>query len=425
MPSPQRSSFGRIRVDPASHSLLIHPAHADAPQPVKWIQLPTPSDTPLTSVSVSITPASASTDEEDSLNSVISISAKCAPSTASVWPSPESSNAAALKPNCASLSIRCHICSLHLSHPCARFSTAADLPSEHWRELVDCWACHQEDYSHLSKGHFANVIPARRHNILVAQGYIVVHERDLDLNALTVGPQVQDTIDTRADPSQEHCHEQSHKYKNSQDSHSHAYSDCHEVASVRDAFTVLWDHVSCARCQAPLGDALSWPNTAVKHGGDQYVAIKLYKYGLDIDLGNKWVLHQPFLAFFVDEMLEAANANASYKFAVVCGERKEPSLLIWLLNWNMRYANSITGDCRLRPAVKVGYLRCDDPGAAEIVTAWEVDKSVERLHVADTFYPKLWEALFESNAGLLKEEGKKVMGGFYAGYFLSHWDEST
>ncbi|KAJ3284336.1 hypothetical protein HDU79_008294, partial [Rhizoclosmatium sp. JEL0117] len=92
------------------------------------------------------------------------------------------SNADALR--CVS-ELHCHKCRAAVSR--ASFEKVKDLPSEHWHELLDCWACHQEDYSHLQKGHYAgSVIPSRERQLLVAQNYLLVHESDLIMDQLMI-----------------------------------------------------------------------------------------------------------------------------------------------------------------------------------------------------------------------------------------------
>jgi hypothetical protein len=105
-------------------------------------------------------------------------------------------------------SIHCHKCQLDLLRPISttvvgnsvfqrgvggqtqtlnnerRFRKVADLPSEYWHELIDCWTCHQEDYSHLQKGHIANVIPARQNVALIGRGHVVLHTDDVQMDSI-------------------------------------------------------------------------------------------------------------------------------------------------------------------------------------------------------------------------------------------------
>ncbi|KAJ3106325.1 hypothetical protein HDU97_006523 [Phlyctochytrium planicorne] len=67
-----------------------------------------------------------------------------------------------------------------------RFKRVRDLPSQHWHELLDCWACHKEDYSHLRKGHIGSVIPARPREVFVGASNVMVDPTDLDMEAMEV-----------------------------------------------------------------------------------------------------------------------------------------------------------------------------------------------------------------------------------------------
>jgi hypothetical protein len=58
------------------------------------------------------------------------------------------------------------------------FISIAPLPSEYWHELLECWACHHEDYSTL-KGQEGGRILAKPKVILDGNGYFLIDPNDL------------------------------------------------------------------------------------------------------------------------------------------------------------------------------------------------------------------------------------------------------
>ncbi|KAG0004641.1 hypothetical protein BGZ80_011181 [Entomortierella chlamydospora] len=57
-----------------------------------------------------------------------------------------------------------------------------DLPSEHWQELVDCWMCHEEDFTELREGDLG----ARLGQALVGGSYILIHAANVDLGTVAI-----------------------------------------------------------------------------------------------------------------------------------------------------------------------------------------------------------------------------------------------
>lgn len=58
------------------------------------------------------------------------------------------------------------------------FKSASNLPSEYWHELLECWACHHEDYSKL-KGQEGGRVLAKRSVIMNGNGYFLLDPLDL------------------------------------------------------------------------------------------------------------------------------------------------------------------------------------------------------------------------------------------------------
>lgn len=52
-------------------------------------------------------------------------------------------------------------------------------PSEYWHDLLDCWACHDEDYNSKLKGHKNGKIQAKKGVLLLFDTKLMVHESDI------------------------------------------------------------------------------------------------------------------------------------------------------------------------------------------------------------------------------------------------------
>jgi len=71
-----------------------------------------------------------------------------------------------------------------------------DLPSEHWQELVDCWMCHEEDFTELREGDLG----ARLGQALVGGTYLLIHSGNVDQDAVAIEEDAR-TIDVSFFPS--------------------------------------------------------------------------------------------------------------------------------------------------------------------------------------------------------------------------------
>ncbi|ORZ01966.1 hypothetical protein BCR41DRAFT_375195 [Lobosporangium transversale] len=65
---------------------------------------------------------------------------------------------------------------------CGPIQRVVDLPSEYWQELVDCWMCHEEDFTELREGDLG----ARAEQALIGGTYILIHATDVDQDALII-----------------------------------------------------------------------------------------------------------------------------------------------------------------------------------------------------------------------------------------------
>ncbi|KAJ3074474.1 hypothetical protein HDU98_011157 [Podochytrium sp. JEL0797] len=377
----------------AKTNVTLFPHANDGPCPATRLTFNAPIDVSTASVSIS--------------HNVLRIAAKTAPSAHFPHIEPFSSNADSLTSISA---LSCHACKSPLA-PTPVFSKIADLPSEHWHELLDCWACHQEDYSHLQKGHFGSVIPSRKRNLLVAQNYLLVHESDLDMDQLDID--VLSGMMKHLDVSQPTDHDH-----NAHEDHDHDADDKNVFKPIQ------WSSISCKCCHMPLGDALAQPppladpDAPSPPPSSEYIALRLFKHCVDIRL-DSGTFHRPYISYFVNELLESADSHASYKFIVSIGNSNKPALMVWLLNWNILYGiSSATSplDLRVSPAIKVGFLLCSKQNET-ILGQWDADKQVERMQVEAPFYKVLVDTLETSHGDIVAiEEADKQLNGFKFAY---------
>ena len=66
--------------------------------------------------------------------------------------------------------------------PSGPIQRVVDLPSEHWQELVDCWMCHEEDFTELREGDLG----ARLGQALVGGTYLLIHAKDVEHHAVMI-----------------------------------------------------------------------------------------------------------------------------------------------------------------------------------------------------------------------------------------------
>ncbi|KAI9343945.1 ubiquitin-conjugating enzyme E2-binding protein [Obelidium mucronatum] len=368
------SLVAKSQVHSSPAVITLHPHSTDSPSPAIAFTLPLPiSNIHLVSIKNNIASfkATSSLPNEPSFT-------------------PFSSNADRLS---KVSQISCHNCKTELSKLNPRFHKVKDLPSENWHELLDCWACHQEDYSHLQKGHYGSVIPSRVDQLLVAQNYLLVHEENLRMECVEIDllPEI-GTLSLEQNLTEDG-----------------------EVANVFKH--IQWNSISCKVCQMPLGDALPNPTDAATLPTNSYFALRLYKHCLDIHLEDE-IFHRSYIAYFVNEILEAANSHASYKFIISIGNNNKPALMIWLLNWNILYgfASSMDSKLSMNPAVKVGFLQCTQE-SEKTVMEWDADKQVERMQVEAPFFDILVATLKQSFEGLIVgSDADKELNGFKFAY---------
>ncbi|TPX69227.1 hypothetical protein SpCBS45565_g02557 [Spizellomyces sp. 'palustris'] len=178
------------------------------------------------------------------------------------------------------------------------FRRIIDMPSEYWHELTDCWACHREDYSQLP-GQKAGVILAQRKAVLVARSYVVLHPEDVDLPRLNV-----------------------------------------DLAGANKSLLRLGRYAPalCANCQQPVGECYfdEIPQDATNIT-EHIRGVKLFRYWVDFVVADTAscpltaendALNRTFISFFADDLLESADAHASYRYIIQVPGSDEPRLLV-------------------------------------------------------------------------------------------------
>jgi hypothetical protein len=88
------------------------------------------------------------------------------------------------KPNLSQYSsIHCSTCTALI---CDNNQTIKNAPSDYWHDLLDCWACHDEDYNSRLKGHKNGQILAKKGVMLLFDSRIVLDQSDISLDSLIV-----------------------------------------------------------------------------------------------------------------------------------------------------------------------------------------------------------------------------------------------
>ncbi|KAF9177406.1 hypothetical protein BGZ50_008798 [Haplosporangium sp. Z 11] len=173
-----------------------------------------------------------------------------------------------------------------------------DLPSEHWQELVDCWMCHEEDFTELREGDLG----ARVGQALVGGTYILIHAADVDHDAVVI----------------------------------------EEDARVIDwtkGIKRRWRPLACSRCLYPIGDG--WYQSRREDGTDlELIQVKFLKYMVGFKGENKQrrqplnIPRQRFTSYVAAEIFESARHHATYRFILQDRFQGRDMMLLWMLNWD-------------------------------------------------------------------------------------------
>ncbi|KAI8919545.1 HECT-like ubiquitin-conjugating enzyme-binding-domain-containing protein [Entophlyctis helioformis] len=279
------------------------------------------------------------------------------------------------------------------AHQPPLFKRCLRLPSQHWHEMLECWACHHEDYSSTLKGQQGGLIFAQQHSLMVGDSHLLLHPSDLRLDRLRI-----------------------------------AYNGSESI--LRSA---RWIQVQCDRCRAPVGECFM-DREAASDSVDmsQVQMIRLAKYRVDAMLWTGCVLQTPFVECFVSELLDACQAHATYRFYVHDedsrpddGSVAPPSLFLWLFAPHVevgRMYGDGKGSCAMFPAVKILYQvltsgarePVDGQGsaAAQNGHACEADGpgKAETVHLAGDLIAQLLHVLQASTAAHVPPHEQVLFG---------------
>ncbi|KAG0342423.1 hypothetical protein BG000_004720 [Podila horticola] len=173
-----------------------------------------------------------------------------------------------------------------------------DLPSEHWQELVDCWMCHEEDFTELREGDLG----ARSGQALVGGTYLLIHAENVNQSAIVI------ERDAR-------------------------------VVDWTKGTKRRWRPLACSRCLSPVGDG--WYQSRLEDGSDlEIIQVKFHKYmvrfvGQNPSTGRALEIpQQRFLSYLAAEIFESARHHATYRFIVQDRVHGHEMMLLWMLNWD-------------------------------------------------------------------------------------------
>ncbi|KAF9903766.1 hypothetical protein EC991_003369 [Linnemannia zychae] len=153
-----------------------------------------------------------------------------------------------------------------------------DLPSEHWQELVDCWMCHEEDFTELREGDLG----ARIGQALVGGTYLLIHAKDVDHDAVMIEEDARSIDWTKG-------------------------------------IKRRWRPLACSRCLSPVGDG--WYQSRLENGTDlEMIQVKLHKYQVRYhgkhEQKSLAIPSQRFPSYVATEIFESARHHATYRFII-------------------------------------------------------------------------------------------------------------
>ncbi|KAG0206230.1 hypothetical protein BGX33_007504 [Mortierella sp. NVP41] len=177
-----------------------------------------------------------------------------------------------------------------------------DLPSEHWQELVDCWMCHEEDFTELREGDLG----ARLGQALVGGTYLLIHAKDVDPSAVAIEEDAR-SIDLL---------------------HSDVKDDTIGPKESRDGGVHL--HVRGVYPQLAMADL-------------EMIQVKFHKYLVHYHGQKQQALDIPrqrFPSYVAAEIFESARHHATYRFIIQDRLQGRDMLLLWMLNWDTTIATN-------------------------------------------------------------------------------------
>ncbi|KAF9297054.1 hypothetical protein BGZ88_011175 [Linnemannia elongata] len=182
--------------------------------------------------------------------------------------------------------------------PSGPIQRVVDLPSEHWQELVDCWMCHEEDFTELREGDLG----ARLGQALVGGTYLLIHAKDVEHHAVMIEEDARSIDWTKG-------------------------------------IKRRWRPLACSRCLSPVGDG--WYQSRLENGTDlEMIQVKFHKYlvlyhGRNQQAQQALVIpRQRFSSYVATEIFESARHHATYRFILQDRLQGRDMLLLWMLNWD-------------------------------------------------------------------------------------------
>ncbi|KAL5038793.1 E3 ubiquitin-protein ligase E3D [Batrachochytrium dendrobatidis] len=305
--------------------------------------------------------------------------------TTSITPDSAHTDMTAAQNWSSSQSIQCHNCKFNLtntsqSDPSAAhnlFERHVDLPSQHWHEMLECWACHHEDYSSTLQGQQGGLILAQKNAVLVGDSYILLHPDTMQMDRLAI-----------------------------------IYTGNESIFR-----STRWIRVVCKRCRHPVGECFMDDGAALDSTDLQQVKIvKLFKYRIDAMIGSGRPLHTSFPDCFIEEIMDIANAHATYRFYIHDEDslnEAKPLLYIWLFSTHIQSVRiRETGRVKVkqRPAIKVLYKTFHRNDPINNHPDMSNKQNTERLYMASDLVVMLIKLLHINSEEQLPAPERKMLG---------------
>ncbi|KAI9595705.1 HECT-like ubiquitin-conjugating enzyme-binding-domain-containing protein [Syncephalis fuscata] len=267
------------------------------------------------------------------------------------------------------------------------FERVLDMPSDYWREMVDFWICHREEYKIVPKAE--ELLKTRSDQLLVSASRLFVHPSQLCLDKLKV------------------------------------------VKDTNNANTHWWSLLECCACKSPLGH--------VRLDNDDIIEAKLDKWALSTQnkMANENNRIPPisFIRYFAVDLVELGRAHAGYRILVQEQTTKQTRLMIWVLNWSTQL---LTNTLQLAMAdsestnhlpkywevIKLLYCKISLNTASNVtskslLTNWETNKQVETMTLHTKWCDALTEAL-DASSRALPPSRRVGFPGFTVGFLPLH-----
>ncbi|KAH6567179.1 hypothetical protein BASA60_009152 [Batrachochytrium salamandrivorans] len=268
------------------------------------------------------------------------------------------------------------------------FKRYIDLPSQYWHEMLECWACHHEDYSSTLQGQQGGLILAQRDAVLVGDSYFIVHPANMCMDSLMI-----------------------------------VYTGNESIFN-----STRWIRIVCRRCRNPVGECFMESGTSSDSLDlNQVQIVKLFKYRVDVVMSTGSTMYTPFVDCFVSEILEIAKAHATYRFYVHDEDSLDeiqPVLYLWLFSTNIQ-ATRIRGSGVIRPpyrpAIKVLYKMCDKVDVEQASTQGK--QTTERLYIASDLVANLIQRLRKNAIEQLPTSERRLFGFEASVLYTRAWSD--